>query len=162
MTGPGNCHEACLGDFFRQRPGRFWWGNRVVLPDDDEGRHGDPLEERAGIWSLAEALVTAAKAGVNPAVALDVINASSGRSNSSMNLFPERVLTRAFPLTFKLALLDKDVGMAAELAREQGVDAPLIQLAAQLMRTAHQALGDEADHVEAVKLIEQQAALEIR
>ena len=86
----------------------------------------------------------------------------SGRSNSSMNLFPERVLTRNFPRTFKLALLDKDIGIAAGLAREQGVEAPIIQLAAQLMRTAHQALGEEADHVEAVKLVELQAAQEIR
>ena len=114
------------------------------------------------IWSLAEALVTAAKAGVDPRIALEVINASSGRSNSSMNLFPERVLTRNFPRTFKLALLDKDIGIAAGLAREQGVEAPIIQLAAQLMRTAHQALGEEADHVEAVKLVELQAAQEIR
>ena len=56
-----------------------------------------------------------------PDVALDVINASSGRSNASMNLFPERVLTRAFPRTFRLALLEKDVGIAADVAREQTV-----------------------------------------
>src|SRR5206468_2267609 len=56
------------------------------------------------IWSAGEALVTLVKEGVRPNVALDVINASSGRSNSSMNLFPERVLTRAFPRTFRLAL----------------------------------------------------------
>ena len=55
-------------------------------------------------------------------VALDVINASSGRSNASMNLFPERVLTRAFPRTFRLALLDKDVGIAAGQLRGQRVD----------------------------------------
>src|SRR5690242_12417004 len=44
------------------------------------------------IWSTAEGLATLVKAGVSPQVALDVINASSGRSNSSMNLIPERVL----------------------------------------------------------------------
>ena len=49
------------------------------------------------IWSTAEGLAALAKAGVEAEVALDVINASSGRSNASMNLFPERVLTRAFP-----------------------------------------------------------------
>jgi 3-hydroxyisobutyrate dehydrogenase len=113
------------------------------------------------IWSAGEGLVTLAKAGVRPDVALDVINASSGRSNSSMNLFPERVLGRAFPRTFRLALLDKDIGIAAEVAREQGVPAPLIQLTADLFRVAHNALGEEADHVEAVKVIEQWAGQEI-
>ena len=113
------------------------------------------------IWSTAEGLATLAKAGVSPAVALDVINASSGRSNASMNLFSDRVLSRAFPRTFRLALLDKDVGIAAGVAREQKVPAPLLQLTAELFRVAHGALGEEADHVEAVKVVEQWAGREI-
>ncbi len=106
------------------------------------------------IWGTAEGLVALEKAGVRAQVALDVINASSGRSNASMNLFPDRVLTRAFPRTFRLALLDKDVGIAAELAREQQVPSPLLQLTAELFRIAHGELGDVADHVEAVQVVE--------
>jgi 3-hydroxyisobutyrate dehydrogenase len=113
------------------------------------------------VWSTAEGLAALAKAGVKADVALDVINASSGRSNASMNLFPERVLTRAFPRTFRLALLDKDVGIAAGVAREQKVPAPLLQLTADLFRIAHNVLGEEADHVEAVKLVEQWAGRQI-
>ncbi|NUO39738.1 MAG: NAD(P)-dependent oxidoreductase [Gemmatimonadaceae bacterium] len=113
------------------------------------------------LWSTAEGLAALTKAGVSPAVALDVINASSGRSNASMNLFPDRVLTRAFPRTFRLALLDKDVGIAAGVAREQKVPTPLLQLTADLFRVAHNALGDEVDHVEAVKVVEQWAGREI-
>jgi 3-hydroxyisobutyrate dehydrogenase len=95
-------------------------------------------------------------------VALEVINASSGRSNASMNLFPERVLTRAFPRTFRLALLDKDARIAAQIARDERVPAPLTQIAADLCTLARQELGDEADHVEAVKVIEQWAGAEVR
>ena len=93
------------------------------------------------IWSLGEGLAALARAGVDPAVALEVINASSGRSNTSQNLFPQRVLTRAFPRTFRLALLDKDVAIAARVTREQKVPAPLIQLTAELMSMAHRELG---------------------
>ena len=113
------------------------------------------------VWSTAEGLAALEKLGVKADVALDVINASSGRSNASMNLFPERVLTRAFPRTFRLALLDKDIGIAAGVAREQKVPTPLLQLAADLFRIAHNALGEEADHVEAVKLVEEWAGVEI-
>jgi 3-hydroxyisobutyrate dehydrogenase len=113
------------------------------------------------VWSAAEGLALLVKEGVSPKVALDVINASSGRSNASMNLFPERVLTRAFPRTFRLALLDKDVGIAAEVAAAAHVPAPMLQLAAALWTVAHNSLGEAADHVEAVKLIEQWAGLEI-
>ncbi len=114
------------------------------------------------IFSTAEALVAAMKAGVAPQVALDVINASSGRSNASMNLFPDRVLTGAFPRTFRLALLDKDAGIAASLARSQKSPSPTLQLAADLMRIAHLELGDEVDHVEAVRLVERWAGVELR
>jgi 3-hydroxyisobutyrate dehydrogenase len=106
------------------------------------------------IWSLGEGLLALAKAGVKPEVALDVINASSGRSNSSMNLFPQRVIGRAFPRTFKLALIDKDVRIGAQFLREQNVPSPVIQLTAELFAAAHKELGEEADHVEAVKVIE--------
>jgi 3-hydroxyisobutyrate dehydrogenase len=114
------------------------------------------------IWSLAEGMATLTKAGVKPSVALDVINASSGRSNTSMNLFGQRALTRAWPRTFRLALLDKDIGIAAQVAREQQVPSPLIQLTAELFAAAHKELGEEADHVEAAKIVERQAGVEIK
>lgn len=113
------------------------------------------------LLSTAEGLLALTKAGVDPAVALDVINTSSGRSNASMNLFPERVLTRAFPRTFRLALLHKDVGIAAQVAREQGIDSPLLQLTAELFGTARLAMGEEADHVEVVRWAEALAGVEI-
>src|SRR6185312_85840 len=113
------------------------------------------------IWSAAEGLAGLRKAGVAPQVALDVINASSGRSNATMTLIPQRVLTRAFPRTFRLALLDKDVAIAAAFLRDQAVPSPVVQLAAELMRLSHAALGDAADHVEAVQLVERWSGTEI-
>lgn len=113
------------------------------------------------IAGTAEGLLALKRAGVDPAVALDVINTSSGRSNASMNLFPERVLSRAFPRTFRLALLDKDVGIATQVAREQQVESPLLELTAQIFKEAHAAMGEEADHVEMVRWLEQRAKAEI-
>ncbi|HEV7990942.1 MAG TPA: NAD(P)-dependent oxidoreductase [Gemmatimonadaceae bacterium] len=145
----------------RVRPVLAAFGKKIVHCGDVGS--GDALKAvnnallAVHVWSTAEGLAALAKLGVKADVALDVINASSGRSNTSMNLFPERVLTRAFPRTFRLALLDKDVGIAAGVAREQKVPAPLLQLTAELFRIAHDALGEEADHVEAVKVVEQWA-----
>lgn len=114
------------------------------------------------ILSTAEGLALLVKAGVDPKVALDVINASSGRSNTSENLIPQRVLTRAFPRTFRLALLDKDIGIAALLAGDLDVQAPVISLAAERFHEAREKLGEEADHVEAVKMIEEENGVVIR
>jgi 3-hydroxyisobutyrate dehydrogenase len=114
------------------------------------------------IWSTGEVLAALTRSGVDPAIALEVINASSGRSNASQNLIPQRVLTRSFPRTFRLALLEKDVRIALSLARESGTDAPFTELAARLYAAARAELGEEADHVEAVRLIERAAGVEIR
>jgi len=113
------------------------------------------------IWSAGEALAALAKLGVTAQVALEVINGSSGRSNSSENLFPERVIGRKYPRTFKIALLDKDVGIAAGIVDETQTPAPFIDLAAQLFADAHKQLGEEADHVEAVRIIEEKAGVRI-
>jgi 3-hydroxyisobutyrate dehydrogenase len=58
------------------------------------------------ILALGEGLAALVKAGVAPRIALEVINGSSGRSFVSEVLVPERVLTGAWPRTFRLALLD--------------------------------------------------------
>lgn len=109
------------------------------------------------IWATGEGLAALSKMGVDPRVALEVINASSGRSNTSMNLFPERVLTRAFPRTFRLALLDKDTRIATDLARETRTPAEILDLTSRLLAEARKELGEDADHVEAVRTIERRA-----
>jgi 3-hydroxyisobutyrate dehydrogenase len=114
------------------------------------------------ILSAAEGLAVLVKAGVDPKVALEVINASSGRSNSSENLIPQRVLTRAFPRTFRLALLEKDIGIAAVMAQDLGARTPLISLTAERFHEAREKLGEKADHVEAVKMVEQENGVEIK
>ena len=114
------------------------------------------------ILSAAEGLAILAKAGVDPKVALDVINSSSGRSNTSENLIPQRVVTRAFPRTFRLALLDKDIGIASVLSYDLGAKAPLIALTAERFHEAREKLGESADHVEAVKIVEEENGVEIK
>jgi 3-hydroxyisobutyrate dehydrogenase len=114
------------------------------------------------ILAVGEGLAALVKAGVSARTALDVINVSSGRSFVSETLVPERVLTGAWPRTFRLALLEKDVGIARALLRETGVDGPLLDLAGELFGRARAALGESADHLEAIRLIESDSGVEIR
>jgi 3-hydroxyisobutyrate dehydrogenase len=114
------------------------------------------------ILALAEGLTALAKAGVNPRVAVETLNASSGRSFVSEQLIPERVLTGAWPVTFRLALLDKDVGICIQLLRELALPAPLLERAAELLGQARAALGEEADYLAPIRLHEQRAGVELR
>src|SRR5688500_2397125 len=111
----------------------------------------------ANIVSVGEGLATLVAAGVPAAKAVEVLNASSGRTFVS-----ERVLTGAWPRTFRLALLEKDVRIALGVADGEGVDAPLLELAADVLGTARAALGGDPDYLEAIRLIERSAGVEIR
>ncbi|UCG88855.1 MAG: NAD(P)-dependent oxidoreductase [Gemmatimonadota bacterium] len=113
------------------------------------------------IQAAGEGLAALVKLGVKGAVALEVINASSGYSNVSQNLIPERVLTRAWPRTFRLALLDKDVGVALKVLEDTGVPHDTIAVAKQALGKARRVLGEEADHVELIKEIEKAAGVVI-
>ena len=160
----GSLTVMCGGDeavLERVRPALETFGKKLVLCGPVGSGHAVKAVSNAllavDVWSTAEALAALKRLGVRSDIALDVINASAGRSNASQNLFPDRVLTRAFPRTFRLALLDKDIGIAMKLAAESGTPTPLIDLAAKLIHEAHLELGEEADHVEAAKVVEQRA-----
>ena len=114
------------------------------------------------ILALGEGLAALVKAGVAPRTAVDVINASSGRSFVSEVLVPERVLTGAWPRTFRLALLDKDVAIARMLLAETGVAAPLLEQVGVRLGAARAELGEAADYLDPIRLNERQAGVEIR
>lgn len=114
------------------------------------------------IQAVGEGFAALVKAGVPARKALEVINASSGRSFVSEALVPERVLTGAWPVTFRLALLEKDVRIALGLLEETGVRGPVLDVVGEVFRQARAELGEEADYLEAVKLIERQAGETIR
>jgi 3-hydroxyisobutyrate dehydrogenase len=114
------------------------------------------------ILALAEGLTALAKAGVDPRRAVETLNTSSGRSFVSESLIPERVLTGTWPRTFKLALLDKDVGICLGLLEELRLPAPLLERARALLHEARATLGEDADYLDPIRLQEQKAGVELR
>ena len=152
--------------FERARPVLAGFGKRIEHLGPVGAGHAMKAVNNAllavNILALGEGLAALVKAGVSARTAINVLNSSSGRSFVSEVLVPERVLTGSWPRTFRLALLDKDVGIAREILRETGVDGPVIDLVSTLFSRARTELGEQADHLEAIKLIERQAGREIR
>ena len=114
------------------------------------------------ILAVGEGMAALVKAGVPARKALEVINASSGRSFVSDTLVPERVLTGAWPRTFRLALLDKDVGIATDLLAETGVEGPLVERCAEVLQALRRELGEAADYLDPIRRTERRAGVEIR
>ncbi len=157
---------ADAATFERARPVLAAFGSRIEYLGPVGAGHAMKAVNNAllavNILAVGEALATLVKSGVEARKALEVLNGSSGRSFVSEALVPERVLTGRWPRTFRLALLAKDVDIARELLRETGVEGPLVDLAGELFQRARRALGEEADYLEAIRLIERQAGVEIR
>ncbi len=67
-----------------------------------------------------EAVAIAAANGLDPKIAVDVINKSSGRNSATLAVFPTAIFSDNFDARFTLALMEKDVALAAELAEAGG------------------------------------------
>jgi 3-hydroxyisobutyrate dehydrogenase len=107
----------------------------------------------AGTLAGFEALLIAQAFGLEPKPMLDAINASTGRNSTTVRKIPQDVLTGAFASGFKLALMAKDVGIAAELARGLKVKTPFLTETLKHWRAAQKKLPREADHTEIYKYL---------
>lgn len=106
------------------------------------------------LWSVAEGFTALKAHGVNLNQALECINASSGKSGVTESALPERILNRRFPLTFALALLAKDTGIALDLVQTANLPAPLLALTQNLIQAAHLTAEAESDFSAAIKMYE--------
>jgi 3-hydroxyisobutyrate dehydrogenase len=102
----------------------------------------------AGLIAALEALRVGHAFGLDPAVMVDVLNASTGRNNSTENKLKQFVLSQSFASGFSLGLMAKDIRTAEELATALGVATPLADRTAELWDEAARALGGGADHTE--------------
>jgi 3-hydroxyisobutyrate dehydrogenase len=105
----------------------------------------------AGTLAGFEALLIAQAFGLDPALMLDAINASTGRNSTTARKIPQDVLTGAFNSGFKLALMTKDVGIAAGLASGLKLKTPFLKETLKHWKAAQNKLPREADHTEIYK-----------
>lgn len=100
--------------------------------------------------ATAEALTMGKKFGLDPALMVDIMNVSTGRSFVSEFVMKEHVVTGAYATGFALALITKDAGIAARLADDLDLDAPLSQLVHDRLQMARANCDEAADHSEAI------------
>ena len=113
------------------------------------------------LCAVAEGFTTLKAHGVNLHEALDCINASSGKSNVTETVLPQRVLNRSFPLTFALPLLAKDTGIAVDLVRQAKLSAPVISLTQNLIQAASDLAEENSDFSTAVNMYEKWSKITI-
>jgi 3-hydroxyisobutyrate dehydrogenase-like beta-hydroxyacid dehydrogenase len=117
----------------------------------------------AGVVLLsAEAVAMGMKAGLDPKVMCDIINASSGRNSATQDKFPKAVLTRTFDFGFATALSYKDVKLCVDEAEALGVPMVAGSLVRQMLAVTNAKYGPDSDFTSMVKIIEEWAGVEIK
>jgi len=102
----------------------------------------------AGLIATAEALTVGQRFGLDPSVMTAVLNASTGRNNTTENKVERFMISGTFNSGFALALMHKDVAMAARLASDLGQPTHSLPQVTETLREALQQLGSSADHTE--------------
>jgi len=88
---------------------------------------------------------------IDPKVMLDIVNASTGRNNSTENKFAQFIFNKKFNSGFALGLMAKDLALAMEVAKAVDVEAEMGQACLHLWQEAERSLGGGADHTEIVR-----------
>jgi len=120
------------------------------------------LMSAASLAIAAEAMTMGVKAGVDPAVMLDILNASSGRNSATQDKIPKHVLNGRFDFGFANALSFKDVRLCLEEAEALGVPMVVGAAVRQMLSITQQTFGKDADCTDLVRVVEQWADCEIR
>jgi len=117
------------------------------------------LLSAAAMAISSEAVVMGVKAGLDPKLIIDVINAGTGRNSATADKFPRFVLPRTFNLGFEVALLDKDVRLCLEEADALGVPMIVGNAVRQMLAITMASEGRNADMSEMVKPLERWAGI---
>ena len=107
----------------------------------------------AGLIASFQALATAIDSGIAPDRFLEVINSATGRNNTTQVKIDKFVLNRDFGSGFALALMEKDVSIAASLLAAAGHDGEVTGAVLAQLRAGIEALGDGADHTELYRVV---------
>ncbi|HSP49485.1 MAG TPA: NAD(P)-dependent oxidoreductase [Pseudolabrys sp.] len=111
--------------------------------------------------ATSEAVAMGVKAGLDPKIMIDVINAGSGRTTASDGKFPQTILPRTFNYGFATALMLKDVRLCVEEARNLGVPDEVMSAVLDQWEITNSEFGGDSDFTAIVQMIERRAGVTI-
>jgi 3-hydroxyisobutyrate dehydrogenase-like beta-hydroxyacid dehydrogenase len=111
--------------------------------------------------ATAEVVVMGVKAGLDPGVMIEVLNAGSGATSASRDKFPRAILPRTFDYGFATGLMVKDVRLYLDEAKTLGVPADLAEAIGRLWEAAARDQGSDSDFTEVIKQFEKAAGVTV-
>jgi len=159
VSGPKAAYDG-LEDVLKVFGKLFYVGDKPGLAQ--VAKLGNNLLAAAAIVLSSEAVVMGVKAGIDPKVLIDIINAGSGRNSATQDKFPRAVLTRTFDFGFATGLSYKDVRLCLEEAEALGVPMVAGSAVRQMLAITQARYGFDSDFTSIAKVVEEWAGVEIK
>jgi 3-hydroxyisobutyrate dehydrogenase len=113
------------------------------------------LLSATNLAAAAEVLAVAKSIGIEASVMVNVINASTGRSQATEVKYPKHVLTGTFDSGFAMDLMLKDLIIAHAMSDGEGLTTPITDETVDTFREAYSSLdGANFDHTEIARFYE--------
>jgi 3-hydroxyisobutyrate dehydrogenase-like beta-hydroxyacid dehydrogenase len=109
-----------------------------------------------------EAVVLAAKSGIDPKVAVDVMNAGSGRNSATSDKWPREMLPRTFNWGFATALMTKDVRLALAEMKELGVPHDIMDAVGRAWEACIAEIGPDKDFTTILQPVEKRGGITVK
>ncbi len=142
-------HRGLLGHF----------GEKVFYMGDHGAGHLtkalNNLLSATTLVSASEAVLLGMEGGLDPERFIEVVNVSTGRSNSTEAKFPNYILNRAFDAGFSTEFYDKDVSTALETAAEYDFPVTVGSAVGSIWRQAVEEGYGPKDHTEIYAFLEE-------
>ncbi|MGE0482610.1 MAG: NAD(P)-dependent oxidoreductase [Gammaproteobacteria bacterium] len=116
----------------------------------------------AALAVTSEAMVMGVRAGLDPQVMIDVINAGSGRNSASQDKFPRAILPGTFDFGFHTGLSYKDVRLCIDEAEALGVPMVVGAAVREMLAVTQAMYGAESDFTSICRVLESWAKVEVR
>jgi 3-hydroxyisobutyrate dehydrogenase-like beta-hydroxyacid dehydrogenase len=123
---------------------------------------GNNLLAAAALVISSEALVMGVKAGIDPNIMLDIINAGSGRNSATQDKFPRSILPRTFDFGFATGLSYKDVRLCVDEAESMGVPMVVGAAVRQMLAVTNAKFGPTSDFTSICRVVEEWAGVEVK
>jgi 3-hydroxyisobutyrate dehydrogenase len=117
------------------------------------------LMAATALAATAEVMVMGVKAGLDPQVMIDVLNAGSGGTHASRDKFPRSVLPRTFDYGFATGLMVKDVRLYLQEAEAIDTPTPIAAAVRALWEDVMSQQGSDSDFTCVVKPFEAAAGV---
>jgi len=138
----------------------FYTGEKAGLAQT--AKLANNLLAAAALVVTSEAVVMGVKAGLDPKVLIDIINAGSGRNSATQDKFPRAVLPRTFDFGFATGLSYKDVRLCVDEAEALGVPMVVGAAVRQMLAVTQAKFGANSDFTCIAKVVEEWAGVEIK